>query len=90
MSCRLVLALASVAAIAVIPAGSARAECQCRYDGKVFEQGQLVCIRVGGATRLARCDMVLNNSSWSFLKDGCPTALATPPPAKPADHAEVN
>jgi hypothetical protein len=87
---RLVLAVASVAAMMIVPAGSARAECQCRYDGKVFEQGQLVCIRVGGATRLARCDMALNNSSWIFLERGCPTALVTSLPTKPADHAEVN
>lgn len=86
----LVLAVAGVAAMTIVPAGSARAECRCRYDGKVFEQGQLVCIRVGGVTRLARCDMALNNSSWIFLKDACPTALLTPLPARPADHAEVN
>jgi hypothetical protein len=64
------------------PAGaSAEHKCQCLYQGKRFEQGELVCIKVDGATRLARCDMQLNNSSWIFLSTGCPTALLTPIPA---------
>jgi len=58
--------------------GSADANCTCRYAGKNFEQGQTVCIRVGDASRMARCDMALNNSSWTFLKEGCPSALIVP------------
>jgi hypothetical protein len=54
--------------------GPAAAECQCRYAGKVFEQGEQVCIRVDGKARMARCDMALNNSSWVFVGDSCPTA----------------
>jgi uncharacterized membrane protein len=64
------------------PAGaSAEHKCQCLYHGKKFEQGELVCLRVDGATRLARCDMLLNNSSWTFVQTGCPTALLMPVPA---------
>ncbi len=68
------------AATVLAPLGaSAEHRCQCLYQGRRFDLGQLVCIRVDGATRLARCDMQLNNSSWTFLSSGCPTAaLFTP------------
>ena len=71
-------------ALAVLaPAGAlAEHQCQCLYQGRKFDQGALVCIRVDGTARLARCDMLLNNSSWIFLKTGCPTAAFTPLPAK--------
>jgi hypothetical protein len=62
-------------------AAAAEHKCQCLYQGKKFEQGESVCIRVDGTARLARCDMLLNNSSWTFLKGGCPTALFSPAPA---------
>jgi hypothetical protein len=71
-------------ALAALASSEAFAEhkCQCLYQGKRFEQGELVCIKVDGAAHLARCDMLLNNSSWKFLSNGCPTAaLFTPLPA---------
>jgi len=74
----LLLALAVLA-----PTGASAAhQGQCLYQGKKFEQGELVCIKVDGSARLARCDMLLNNSSWTFLKTGCPTATFTPRPPK--------
>jgi hypothetical protein len=80
-------------ALAVLAPTEASAEhkCQCLYQGKKFEQGESVCIKVDGATRLARCAMLLNNSSWTFLQTGCPTALATPiPAAGPFTPSEVD
>ena len=79
MTARLALA---VLVLSAFSSGEAFAEhkCQCLYQGKKFEQGAFVCIRVDGATRLARCDMLLNNSSWTFVKSGCPTALISPMP----------
>lgn len=80
MPTRLASLLVALAVLA--PAGAAAEhKCQCLYHGKKFEQGELVCLRVDGATRLARCDMLLNNSSWTFVQTGCPTALLTPIPA---------
>ena len=80
-------ALAALAALLLPATASAGPECRCLYQGKEFEHGALVCIRVGGRTQLARCDMALNNSSWTFLQPGCPTALMTPLPRPAATFA---
>ncbi len=78
MGGRLLIAVAVFLAVASLPAQAEGPECRCRYQGKYFGQGETVCIRVGGQSKLARCDMVLNNSSWTFLGNGCPSALMTP------------
>jgi hypothetical protein len=82
MAKRLVLALVFLVWAGLTP-GEAAADhkCQCLYQGRKFEQGEFVCIRVDGATRFARCDMLLNNSSWTFLDGPCPTAEFSPEPA---------
>lgn len=80
MAMRLPLVLFALAVMSPIGA-SAEHKCQCLYQGRKFEQGQFVCIKVDGASHLARCDMLLNNSSWTFLKTSCPTASLTPIPA---------
>ena len=54
--------------------GPAAADCQCRANGRQFEQGQLACLKLPGGTQLARCGMELNNSSWKKVQDGCPSA----------------
>jgi hypothetical protein len=80
MSLRLLTAFAALA----VSAGPLLAEngfdCRCIYKGHYFEQGETVCIRAYGTERMARCDMLLNNSSWTFLAGDCPQARATPIP----------
>ncbi len=62
--------------------GRAAADCRCRgSDGLSFGQGELACIKTAKGLRLARCEMVLNNSSWTVVRDDCPTAMATPVPS---------
>jgi hypothetical protein len=72
----LILALVGLSAFLVLatPASAGR---HCRYEGRIFNQGDMVCISVDGRTRLARCGMLLNNASWNFIDDGCPTAALT-------------
>jgi hypothetical protein len=80
----LVLALVGLSAVLIF-AAPASAGRHCRYEGRIFNQGDLVCISLDGRTRLARCEMMLNNASWNFLQDGCPTAVLTPRPrARPS------
>lgn len=71
------------------------ADCQCRAGGRVFEQGQTVCLSYPDGKKLARCEMVLNNSSWRNVQDGCPEAdagtVATPVAlAEPASHSHAS
>jgi hypothetical protein len=58
--------------------------CPCRYAGGVAPQGAVICLEVDGKRSLARCEMVLNNSSWRFLDRPCPIASpATPVRTRP-------
>jgi hypothetical protein len=66
---------------------------QCLAHGTSFEIGQSGCITLSGKSYLARCDLVLNNTSWTKMQEGCshgvaapgPDAKAEPEPAQPAD-----
>ncbi|MBD1546285.1 hypothetical protein [Roseibium aggregatum] len=54
--------------------------CTCRYRGTNYNLGDAVCLNGPSGPRMATCDMVLNNTSWSFSKTPCPTARMTPVP----------
>src|SRR5262245_10316589 len=66
-----------VAALGDCPA-PAIADCQCRANGRSFEQGQVACLKLPNGAQLARCGKELNNSSWKKVQDGCPSAAAGP------------
>ena len=67
------LLLAGEAAMAADGPPDARCNCRNR-DGSRPELGQVVCLDVGGQRYLARCEMVLNVTSWQKVQDGCPSA----------------
>jgi hypothetical protein len=52
----------------------ASADCECLANGRVFKHGEVACLTLPTGQMLAQCDMVLNNSSWKKLQDGCPEA----------------
>lgn len=60
----------------------------CLANGKSFNVGETACLTLEGESHLARCDMVLNNTSWTRIKDECPgdapkphpTSIPTPTP----------
>lgn len=66
-------------------AGAARADpnCKCRYFGKRYELGTVMCVM----GRLSRCVMVLNNTSWKPIADGCPEANRSLPADRSAPLA---
>lgn len=49
--------------------------CRCRAQGMTATLGQTVCIPTPSGPRLARCDMALNNTSWTFLPGPCPQSM---------------
>lgn len=74
---------------AITPASAAP---QCLAHGTSFEIGQSGCITLSGKSYLARCDLVLNNTSWTKLQEGCSHGAAAPDPdakaqTKPAQPA---
>jgi hypothetical protein len=38
--------------------------CLCRFGGDAYRLGDTVCMRTHLGVQLARCDLVLNNTSW--------------------------
>lgn len=85
----LALAACAIAAAAAAP-GFALAEgrfapwgpdpplppCTCRAQGQDFQMGDTICMRTPDGSRIARCVMVLNNTSWEPTATPCPQASA--------------
>ncbi len=47
-------------------------DCTCRALGRSFEVGETACLATPEGRRVARCGMVLNNTSWTFTARPCP------------------
>ncbi len=83
MAKTLTLLLSSVAALLLAAAASAaEITCKCRSNGEFFVLGEHTCIKTSEGFRLARCDMVLNNTSWVVVGNSCPLS-ALPPGSDP-------
>ena len=59
--------------LGLAPLHSAWAECSCIYTGGTVKEGQTACIWTADGNRLARCEKVLNNTSWKLLGGPCPS-----------------
>lgn len=60
----------------------------CVNAGNRYAVGEFACIAAcHQQRRLARCDMVLNNTSWTYVSETCPSAMINPP--WPSDWNEV-
>ena len=73
---RLMLCAALLCVVSAAQAGSDA--CTCSYDGGDVFEGQTACIRTANGPILARCERVLNNTSWKFLGEPCPDAQLAP------------
>lgn len=58
------------------------ASCICRAQGQDHELGATICLRGPRGPRIAKCVMVLNNTSWKFTNAPCAMAEASPWTAK--------
>ena len=65
----LLSATATMAGAALAPAIAH--DCTCKFQGGDVAQGETVCIPTAKGKSLARCEMVLNNSSWTILDEPC-------------------
>ena len=45
--------------------------CTCRAKNIVASEGEVVCLQTANGGRIARCEKVLNNTSWRFLPGRC-------------------
>lgn len=74
-----------------IPVSAAEPDCRCSAAGQRIAQGEVFCIRPGSdKAYLARCDIVLNNTSWTILQEGCedrPVSENQSSPSLPAVNA---
>lgn len=51
-------------------------ECTCRHSGGEVAEGQTACIKSPTGMKMARCERVLNNTSWKMLDTPCPYSEA--------------
>jgi hypothetical protein len=58
--------------LAMFSATALAHDCTCKFAGGDVKQGQTACIPTAQGKSLARCDMSLNNSSWTVLDEPCP------------------
>jgi hypothetical protein len=65
------------ATAAMVPAFAAP---ECLANGKSYPVGQVACLTVADQSHLARCEMVLNNTSWTKVGDSCPENTMAPHP----------
>jgi hypothetical protein len=68
---------------AVVPVYAAGpiVDCECRAKGVVAFEGEVVCLSTPNGPRLARCEKILNNTSWRFLAQNCREKITNNSPA---------
>jgi len=50
-------------------------DCFCTdKTGSRIELGKVICMKVGGRSFMARCEMMLNNPMWRETGDSCVTS----------------
>ncbi len=76
-----ILAVAAIFAILTassVSSAFAGAKCKCRFNGGYIDEGQTACLKTPKGLSLARCEKVLNNTSWKTLNLPCPVASLSP------------
>ncbi len=48
-------------------------DCKCRGPNVEASEGETVCIVTSSGSQMAKCERVLNNTSWKFLGKPCPS-----------------
>lgn len=79
---RTVACIATLGSLLLVaqPARSAD-NCTCRGNDRDIPVGETVCLKTASGGKLARCETVLNNTSWKILAPDCPVAALAREPA---------
>jgi len=81
---------ATIALVALAPSAGAGENCTCRARNVEAIEGQTVCLTTANGSQMARCEKVLNNTSWKFLGTPCPLSQASPDKPLQFDVASVS
>jgi hypothetical protein len=83
MAYRWILAAAALGGLALaVPAVAedGKRAPTCLFGGERYALGELACItNCPHQARLVRCEMSLNNTSWTHVSDVCPITMNTAP-----------
>jgi hypothetical protein len=66
------LSIVLILAFGLLQLNPARATCTCIFKGGTVKEGETACIWTAKGNALARCEKVLNNTSWKLLGQSCP------------------
>ncbi len=84
-------AIAALTALSIMPALAQEEQesaLACVTSGVSYAVGEFACIPAcHQERRLARCDVVSESASWTYVSDACPSAMINPP--WPSDWSEV-
>lgn len=71
------------------PPGQGGTSLACTNAGSQYKVGEFACIAAcHQQRRLARCDVVSEKASWTYVSEACPSAMIINPPW-PSDWTEV-
>ena len=59
-----------------VPVKAGENGCTCKFIGGDVKQGETACISTAKGKSLARCEMMLNNTSWTVLNQPCDVELS--------------
>ena len=82
MGKRLIIGAIFVAAATLsVGASAQQASLVCTNAGNSYKVGEFACIAACyGARRLARCDLVVETATWTYVSEVCPSAILVPGP----------
>lgn len=63
--------------------------CRCRFRGGAYRLGAEVCMSTPLGVQLARCDLVLNNTSWIPTGVSCTMSRLRTRLGSPSPHSSV-
>jgi hypothetical protein len=87
---RIVIGAALIVGTSLSTGMAQEATLACTNAGNSYKVGEFACIAAcHGARRLARCDLVTEAATWTYVSDVCPSAMFVPGPPSEASQIPV-